>query len=417
MELRKINNPKKKYKNYNILFLCKDFRFYYFFFLFLFLLTFDYNKNWHFFSKIIEFDSWSVYGDLRLLLKGIDVYRDGKNPFLENYLPPYNYPSTWKIFSYFKFINSDNYKVIVTVLILTSQFLFLSISGSWMTLKKTLYYLLLLISPLSLLMMERCNSDLVIFSLVTAPIVFFPQKKIAFIIFIFFAFLLKLYPLGAFLLAIYNFSYSKKIIIIYGFIFIITLLYIGINYGEFAIIKERTPTSIYNLSFGISVLTENMIIVKHLNKPFSYALTFFYILVLGITLFILFMKQKAKNTDLIIKLGNKEMNSFLIGSGIFLFSFFFTISWEYRLFFLLLCVPSILEWRKQKVFGTTFLIISLPIVFWNQTLRMIMEKYIYENSNNLFLFNQILIYCVAGILITYILIIFQNKLKFTKRIE
>lgn len=391
----------------------KDFRVYYLIILLVFLLVFDYQEYWHLFSIIIKFDSWSVYGDLRLLLKGVDLYRIGKDPFEVQYEPPYNYPSFWRFFSYVKGFNASNYKIIGFFLVFCSQLLLLCASGNWYNPKKAFYYIFLLISPVSLLIFERGNNDLIIFLLLIFPIVCFPKSKLLYISCFLLAFMLKLYPIGAGLLFLYFYRNIKiKNGLVLVSVLIIIIAYIGLNYKEIIIIRERTPTSIFELSFGFFVPLRN--IMFHNPTMYNIETGYWggYICIWLCVIFLLFkvFKNKWQNIDL-VNIENKKIYLFLIGSGVFLFSFFLSISWEYRLFFLMLCVPAILSWTKNNQFGSKYMIVILPLIFWNQSLRKLAEKMFSTNSNGIFIFNQLLIAFLAILFIFYISIIIKNAPK------
>lgn len=401
-----------KYSNFY-----KDLRVFYLLALLIFLLLFDYDQYWYLFNSVIKFESWSVYGDLRLLLKGVDLYGIGKDPFKEHYEPPYNYPSFWRYFSYIKGFDASHYKIIGFLFIFCSQFLLLCASGSWYDPKKAFYYMVLLLSPVSLLIFERGNNDLVIFLLLLFPIVCFPRSKIFYILFFLLAFMLKLYPVGAGLLILYLYKEInvKNSVLIAG-VLIIMLIYIGLNYEEIIMIRERTPTSIAELSFGFLVPLKN--IMSHNSKMYKIEGVYWagYIVLWLSVIFLLFkvFKNKWDQIDLTNNIASKEISLFLIGAGIFLFSFFLSISWEYRLFFLVLCVPAIMSWVKNHQFGAKYLMIILPLILWNQTLRKLTEKLFSGNSNGIFIINQILIASLAIIFIFYIVLILKKSLKMAK---
>ncbi|WP_134197484.1 hypothetical protein [Chryseobacterium daecheongense] len=392
----------------------KDLRIYYVLALFIFLLVFDYNQYWYLFKSYIQFDSWSVYGDLRLLLKGTDLYGIGKDPFKEHYEPPYNYPSFWRFFSYLKGFDAVHYKAIGFLLVFCTQSMLLWASGNWDA-KKAFYYLLLLLSPVSLLLFERGNNDLVIFLLLLFPILVFPKSKLLYILFFLLAFMLKLYPIGAGLLVLYLYKEInfKNIAVLIG-VAVVILVYIGLNYEEIIMIRERTPISISEFSFGFQVPLENF--MSHNRKMYKIEGVYWagYIVLWISIIFLLFkiFRNQWNHVDL-TNITRRELYLFLIGAGVFLFSFFLSISWEYRLFFLVLCVPALISWAKSNQFGAKYMIIILPIILWNQTLRKITEMFS-DNSNSIFLINQLLITSLAVVLIIYIFLIFKKSLNFMK---
>lgn len=393
----------------------KDLRIYYVLALFIFLLVFDYDQYWYIFKSYITFDSWSVYGDLRLLLKGTDLYSVGKDPFKEHYEPPYNYPSFWRFFSYIKGFDAAHYKVIGSLLVFFTQSMFLWATGSWDP-KKAFYYILLLLSPVSLLIFERGNNDLVIFLLLLFPVLVFPKSKIVYILFFLLAFMLKLYPIGAGLLLLYLYrEINFKSVAVLAGVGAVILCYIGLNYEEIIMIRERTPISVSEFSFGFQVPLEN--IMSHNRKMYKVEEVYWtgYIVLWISIIFLLFkvFKNKWNQADL-MNIKSQEIHLFLIGGGVFLFSFFLSVSWEYRLFFLVLCVPAMISWMKSDQFGAKYLIIVLPIILWNQTFRKVAESVFSGNSNAVFIINQLLIASVAVVLMVYIILILKKSLKLIK---
>ena len=70
------------------------------------------------------------FGDLDLLLRGIDHFRNGENPFLIQEKTPFNYPSTWSFFSLIDVINRDNLRFIGVFITFLTFLLLLCTFGS-----------------------------------------------------------------------------------------------------------------------------------------------------------------------------------------------------------------------------------------------------------------------------------------------
>ena len=299
--------------------------------LFLFLFNYQY---WFIFKPIINFDSSEVFIDLKFLLRGIDIFRAGLNPYLIPYNPPFNYPSFWKYLAFFDIINQTNKNTIACFIILSSLAFYLRIIGVLYTCKQQLFYFLLLISPLSLLIFERCNSDLIIFCLLLLPLIFSKNKYFigaAIILCVF----LKIFPIGA-LFVILGFKYTSKKQIV-GYILFLLLpifIYLIINYKEIALISKTTPYSLDRLSFGITIILKFILNRLSIEHYYLYIIWFY----IGLMIFLFFkihnkIQKKYALNDLVVILEDKKYLLFLLGSGIFIFSELVAINWEYRMFF------------------------------------------------------------------------------------
>ena len=342
------------------------------------LYFFDYH---FFYSKYTNFESFRDFGDLFLLLKGIDFYREGLNPFLLDYDPPYNYPSSWSFLKYFHFINKENTEVIAICLILISLLLINEL------IKKQyhffLVYVLALISPVSILLFERGNSDIIILILALITGLLFYKRIIPVIIIIFIALALKLYPIVWF--SVLLFFISKKNIIFYlvtTLVFLTFFLYA--NQNEIMLINKNTPFDLSNFTYGIKVL-----LLRFQNLSLKKQIVEILLLITIIPLSLYLYRKKY----IINKLEySKYVFLFTIGVSTIFVTSLLTVSWDYRLFFLFLCFPFLIDNKRY------FLIILILLLFWYQTFKMY-----FFYSTFLIDLKQILLLCIV-LNLSYILI-------------
>lgn len=366
-----------------------------FFFLifFVFLLLFNYEKQWYFFGNIIKFTSVGVYEDLRLLLRGVDIYREGKDPFLANYTPPYNYPSFWKYTSKLSFFNSKNLHEIAFISIIFVLLLYLSILPHKLGAKNTFYSILLVLSPVSLLIFERANSDLIIFSILAVGILVSKRSILFFIPFILVSIFLKIFPVGC-VLAIILWDKKIKFNKVYIFSLVATvitaLMYFSLNFNELKTLKKNTPFSLNELAYGFSLPVKILVRNNHLQNIESYFMILYVILVAVLYYFFSRMnKITITNFN-----SNLQRRFFFLGAGAFLFSFFVAINWEYRLFFLMFCLPYFFKLNSKLLLTVVF------IVFWNQTLYKIFD--FVHLGDKFFFLNQFIILFLSFMIIEII---------------
>ncbi len=302
------------------------------------------------------------FADMRCVTSGLDAARAGydpirKNPF-DHWLRPMNYPRIWLFLS--KTGISEKYTEIIGIFLAFCFYCCLyklipSINSSW----EVLIYALLILSPAMILGIERGNNDLVIFILLSIAVVDFSRKKWFFYTMILFCSLIKLFPIFAFLAA---FKESCKvflrILIIFGSIFGFYILFI---WKDILLLYKVTPRPDH-FSFGHQVIFHNF---KHLFDQGS--IDFISWLSTFAVLFLAFLMAKYSRWNLQAK--PNHIIPFCIGTGIYLGTFLIGRNWDYRLMFLLFCVPQLFEWSKNSDVQLKriawFSLICMIISFWS----------------------------------------------------
>jgi len=205
-----------------------------------------------------------------------------------------------------------------------------------------------------LLAVERGNNDIIIFSLLyfaaCYPIILgIPLMLIAI--------LLKIYPV----LALPAFVQNKKI-----FWALMTGSFLSIIYmlPEFSAIRSGTPIS-YSSSYGSSSIAAA--VQQHLGIEFSsIAISFVLVLVsiIGGCL-------TNANKSLLLKSFNKKIDAlFVVGSCIYVGTFLLSSNWDYRLVFLLFCVPYLLglENKIMRYVSLVGILLSMNLMSLNAML-------------------------------------------------
>jgi hypothetical protein len=198
--------------------------------------------------------------------------------------------------------------------------------------------LLLLFSGSSLLAVERGNNDLFVFVLVFVSLVL-PKVWQPFIIF--FAVGLKAYPI----FSILSFSQSKRSWIATTFLFLLATASLIPQYGNIS----RGNTGGGYLSYGLK--TNMQFFEKFQERAFSRYNNLSEMIIVGLLLAIfvlviacIWVLRSRLNEALQVSRDSSiykdlEVRMFLAGAGIYCGTFVVSSNWDYRLIFLLLCIP------------------------------------------------------------------------------
>lgn len=263
-----------------------------------------------------------------------------------------------------KFGNIEN-RIVFKYLILI--FIFIYILFCLNILNKYNFYtkFFFILSPVSILLIQRGNNDLVIFFLVYLFYYFLENYKN-----IYFALLpyiigiiLKIYPVAL----ITIFFLNKKKFFIYKifltFVILVTLL--SLYLSNILLLQENYNKAGITLAFNSAVLFKIWNYVSGINIPIQVVS-----IIILISLFLISLYNKIS----LPKIDKKYETSFLIGSAIIVSGFFLNEGFVYKLVFLVFTIPLILEYKnkiKKEIFFYFFVILFLSL--WIEYLTFIVE--------------------------------------------
>ncbi len=316
--------------------------------------------------------------DLRSLTAAYDSMDLGLDPLVNNVLDPFrrpiNYPRIWTAFSIFGITQAHTNIIGMTLaVVFYACFTFLVVPQ--ITKKTAAVYIIAILSSAATFAVERGNNDLIIFIILALALWGFRKEKtltntISYLL-ILLAAILKLYPIYAF--TVFLKEKKKSYLTDFSILFFIFLCYCMLTYNDLIIISKTVP-QVVHWSYGrtvlfdyvanlIKVLTNRDIrLVGVLTKVAS------VIFSLAIIIFALIYSNRKKQNE---KYSNHTyMNGFRIGSSIFLGTFLMGNNWNYRLVFLLFCLPQLIEWSSLKLkislahVITTLILVSLWSALW-----------------------------------------------------
>ena len=268
------------------------------------------------------------FADLRTIQGALISQASGFDPQINNpgdpWGRPMNYPMIWSVIAKLLNLGNDtNYLIFVTCWIVTFAACVCSIIYRF----PSLWILAAIFSGSNLLLLERGNNDLIVFCLVYVSIIIsWPWSASLFVIF---AAILKIYPL----FSVFHMHKNWKTIVV---ILIVSAIFIWLDASEIAKIRASTPTCA-NLCYGVNSLS--LVIKKRLDIDISYpALLIFHV---GIALYFvlrntLIEKWRARATN------THASQMFIAGGGVYVLTFLLSANWDYRLVFLIFCIPYIL---------------------------------------------------------------------------
>ncbi len=324
----------------------------------------------------IDFIPWHMsiaFADLITITNTADCNCVFNNPYLNGSCDPwgrlYNYPRIWlSVFSFLKLGKSS------TIYIGFLYVIFFTFCASKLNLgrsnKSLLFIFVLLISPPVLLLLERGNNDVLVFSGII--LTYYGIKanqnlpenlRLYLPIIIFFILgVLKLYPFILIITILFEkLTLTKKTAIMLLFV-MLSCLYIFYIKDDLKLILKNTPNP-SDMAYGRMVKFWIFNYSLELRHKISIILTSIVIMIALFTQFF-FSKMQFAASDTI---NNSETWLFLCGASIYIGTFLIGNNYIYRIVFLLLCLPnlfSLVRQPKLRYFSIAILImIALRFYF------------------------------------------------------
>jgi hypothetical protein len=291
------------------------------------------------------------FADMRVITSGAESKSLGYDPLVKNPRDPWgwkmNYPRAWQMFS--AGINQSYtmyFGIAVTILFLVGIFLYVP-----NTISEAAAFILLLsiFSPAVLLGMERGNTDLLMFFMLSVAIICINKghtiAKVIATASVLAAFILKLFPIFGIGLLLHE--KKQTVIRLSLFVLSFVIVYAIASYNELILILQATPISRVE-SYGFDVLWMNMYAYSHIFGKIIRVLSYIVVLICFAIVPYWACKIKFGNTE--SNEGDKKsIDAFRVGSGIYVGTFLFgSTNWDYRLIFLLFVIPQLMLWSESS---------------------------------------------------------------------
>jgi hypothetical protein len=217
--------------------------------------------------------------------------------------------------------------------------------------------LVAILSPSVMMGVERGNFDLLILALVGGAALIYDEKRVGRIFsataLAGLAIVLKLFPIFCLALAA---RFNRRSFVFAGTIAVVALAYLAAIFSYIFLIRRNVPT-IWILSYGYKAVFLGL---DHLRteaklNPFALAETWVPITVALLTLVLAGATAALINfsygRSFCTVTNSVAGTAFLFGSGIYCGTFLLGTNFIYRLMFLLLCVPQLMDWQSGESDG------------------------------------------------------------------
>lgn len=294
------------------------------------IYSYGWVKSW---TKILVPTMTPFFADLRSIQGAVISSASGLNPQIKNPGDPWgrtmNYPSIWThIGGVLNIQNPNNFLIFGLIIV----FSFIACSFVLLSRYPSIWIFIGLLSNSTLLGIERGNIDLLIFVLITSSVIAprFLQAP-AFLLSV----ALKIYPI----FALFSLRLSRKRFVVTTTSTLLILIFLIPQYKN--ILRGNTAET--NQGFGLkttlSVISKNFSSIIQYNFKLVYSLIcIFLFVVMAAT----WLYRKKIRIDFQNGINNIERDSlFLAGGTIYVCIFAFTSNWDYRLIFLIMCIPKI----------------------------------------------------------------------------
>jgi hypothetical protein len=318
--------------------------------------SYGYNNTW----RLWNIPTMSPhFADLRVITHGAQSSARGFDPLIKNPGDPWkrrlNYPRVWQ--GLYSLGINQTHTTYLGVAVIFSFLVGVCLILPYAT--NTMLFLVFaaLLSPATLLGVERANVDLCVFFLASLSVVAAQRSYILSSLIIVHGFVLKLFPIFGFtvLLKAGRPQFLLHMLVILTF----AGAYTFVTFSDLLLISHATPKSTA-LSYGMNVLW--MKLGRSNATLGEYAKILSYVLVLLILVWTFFASLYGDQPSE-AKTATIHLDSFRVGSAIYIGTFLLGNNWDYRLIFLILTIPQLILWAKISS-ASKVTIVSIFISLW-----------------------------------------------------
>jgi hypothetical protein len=376
-------------------------------------VTMGEGKTWHLWQIDVQKMSFM---DFRLIPGSAESFRNGFEPSVQNPDDPngriFNYPAFWRLFFYTGIRQADTVWISITMIVLffISVFLFpekLSIPGA-------VVMLFVLFSPASMLLYERGNVDLIVFVICVSIVLAEGRSAYLATLLIMFGSIVKLFPF--FGVSVLLREPKNRFLLLFSACFLVLVIYMlaalnsvkaswnltmrgdGASYGTDVLVTRYGPS--------ISRVLSQWLSPAQLGLLLKYGSLSVALLLLLVVLLRGIVHIQQPGT-----LSERNFAAFRMGASIYVGTFLLGNNWDYRLAFLVLVVPQLVEWMHAPTRGfriVSWLSLILVLLscwhFWIVEIPLVSIFHSVEDSRKFWIvldeiFNWMLFACLAYLLV------------------
>ncbi|HEY5057989.1 MAG TPA: hypothetical protein VII51_03130 [Gaiellaceae bacterium] len=285
------------------------------------------------------------FADLRSVTSGWDCEHRGIQAFPNNPCDPFhrpaNYPRLWLHLGVFGLGEGDTVPlgVAIDVVFLLAAF---AVTGP-LTLGEGAVYSAALLAPATLLGVERGNVDLIEFVLLVLGLLLLRRSAWAAAVPIVLAAVLKLFPA----VALAPFVRLRRRWPPLVASFVVLAAYVAVTFDDIRTLRHVIPRVVVN-SYGAGVVVEALR-VAHVSWVQSAAEVRYVrlaVIALGLVLALVLLVVGRTNRPAGV-VDEARLDAFWVGAAVYIATYVFGSNFDYRLVFLLLCVPQLCWWSRR----------------------------------------------------------------------
>ena len=311
----------------------------------LFFKAYGYDETWKLWRVPVQPPQ---FADFRLISGSAESYREGFEPTQKNPGDPhkriFNYPAFWRLFFYTNITQDDTVWIVTVMLVLFFAGVFLFPQN--ITVLDSIGMLIVIFSPAAMLLYERGNVDLIVFFLCVLIVLSIDYSPFITTALLIFAMVVKLYPLFGVTVLLKE-SKSRFLGLFLG-CFGVLGIYLYETFKSFKASWGLTMRGA-EISYGANVLflRYNQYFSDLLGVPFTAPLLKYGPIVLAFVLIMVAGIIGITQHEVLASSSARNLAAFRMGASIYVGTFLLGNNWDYRLAFLILVMPQILQWSKH----------------------------------------------------------------------
>lgn len=308
------------------------------------------------------------FADVRAVISGVLCFKDGIDPYVPGACLAYDanwaYPRAWFLlsalpisYSWVLYIGFFNILFFITWIVYI---------GKNLKNQSFVFLLVAVFSSAVLFCLERSNADLLILQLLVAAFFVKGRGDWGFslsVCLILIAALLKVYPIVLLLLYIDDIKDKKKLAQLFLSV-LLFIVYVIVCFTDFIVMKQLAP-NYTGISFGIGVLPKFLL---QTNQWVWLAGSFKWLWYLAALIVVVWViNEQLKKAFNLVEISNEKL-WYLMGSIIYLFNYLIGFQVDYRLIFLLLCIPFLLQ--RLSILNSIIQLLLIFVILWANAITM-----------------------------------------------
>ncbi len=347
--------------------------------------VYGYEQTWQLWKVPTEMPP---FVDFRLIPGSAESFLRGFEPTVKNPYDPreriFNYPLFWRIFFYSGVTQNDT--IWISTLMIVLFFIAVYIFPEKLTGWNAFWLLVVVFSPASMLLYERGNVDLIVFVLCVLVVLAESYSGLLAAGLIMFGTIVKIYPF--FGISVLLKETRTRFLLLSAACLAMLVSYVYASNKSMSAAWNTTMRG-KQISYGTDVL-----VLRYQDQLLPYVgnnpnLLKFGPIVLAAVLVLVIAWAGLRDRQSPSVISERNLAAFRMGASIYVGTFLLGNNWDYRLAFLILVVPQLLQWtaspnKKQRTIALIGMIALLAscwhLIVWNSAfleLHLTLKEFVF----------------------------------------